>query len=135
MSEEKVTVDKLTSAYIKIREAIRELEDEHKKQITTLKEQQEVITNKLLELCEDQNADSIRTSAGTITRRVSSRYWTSDWESMYEFMKENNAMHLLEQRLHNGNMKQFLEENPDKCPKGLQADRRFTISVRKPTAK
>lgn len=135
MSEEKVTVDKLTSAYIKIRDAIRELEDEHKKQLTTLKEQQEVITNKLLEICEDQNADSIRTSAGTITRRVTSRYWTSDWESMHKFMKENDALHLLEQRLHNGNMKQFLEENPDKCPKGLQADRRFTVSVRKPTTK
>ena len=135
MSEEKISVDKLTSAYIKLRDAIRELEYDHKTKLSVLKEQQEVITNKILDICEEQNADSIRTTSGTISRRVVSRYWTSDWESMYEFMAENEAMHLLEQRIHNGNMKQFLEANPDKCPKGLQADRRFTVSVRKPTGK
>ena len=54
---------------------------------------------------------------------------------MHKFMKENDALHLLEQRIHNGNMKQFLEDNPDKSPMGLQADRRYTVSVRKPTSK
>ena len=37
--------------------------------------------------------------------------------------------------IHNGNMKQFLEENPDMLPIGLQADRKFVIQVRKPTSK
>jgi hypothetical protein len=54
---------------------------------------------------------------------------------MYKFMQEHEAMHLLEQRIHNGNMKQFLEENPDAMPAGLQADRKYTVQVRKPTSK
>jgi hypothetical protein len=54
---------------------------------------------------------------------------------MYQFIKTHDVPFLLEQRLHNGNMKQFLEENPDDYPIGLQADRKFTIQVRKPTAK
>lgn len=135
MSEEQMTADKLTAAYMKLRSTIREKEEEHKQEITELKEQFDLIGNKLLEICEEQGADSIRTPAGTITRRVTSRYWTSDWESMHKFMKENDALHLLEQRIHNGNMKQFLEDNPDKSPMGLQADRRYTVSVRKPTSK
>mgnify|MGYP001594526977 CR=1 FL=1 len=48
---------------------------------------------------------------------------------------ENNACHLLEQRLHNANMKEFLAENPDKLPAGLQADSKYKITVRKPTGK
>jgi hypothetical protein len=54
---------------------------------------------------------------------------------MYEFIRENDAMHLLEQRIHNGNMKQFLSENPDELPVGLQADSKYVVRVRKPTAK
>jgi len=135
MSEEQLTADKLTAAYMKLRSVIREKEDKHKQEIAELKEQFDIIADKLLEICEEQGADSIRTPAGTITRRVTSRYWTSDWDSMYKFMKKNDALHLLEQRIHNGNMKQFLEDNPDLCPMGLQADRRYTVSVRKPTSK
>jgi hypothetical protein len=63
------------------------------------------------------------------------RYWTSDWETMYRFIKENDVPQLLEQRIHNGNMKQFLQENPEAFPAGLQCDRKYVIQVRKPTNK
>ncbi len=44
---------------------------------------------------------------------------------------ENNATDLLEKRLHQGNMRTFLEENPDKLPPGLNADNEYTITVRR----
>jgi hypothetical protein len=92
-----------------------------------------MVANKLLKICNEQNLDSLRTAEGTVTRRVKSRYWTTDWEHMYKFIKENDAPFLLEQRIHNGNMKQFLEENPDRHPAGLQVDSKYAITVRKPT--
>ena len=70
-----------------------------------------------------------------MTRTVSTRYWTNDWESTYQFIKEHDAMYLLEQRIHNGNMRQFLDDNPDELPVGLQADTKYVVRVRKPTAK
>jgi hypothetical protein len=54
---------------------------------------------------------------------------------MYQFISENDAPFLLEQRIHNSNMRQFLEDNPDKLPIGLQNERKYTVQVRKPTAK
>jgi len=93
------------------------------------------VGNAILATCNAQNMDSIRTPEGTVSRRVSSRYWTTDWESMYKFIKENDIPFLLEQRIHNGNMKQFLEENPDSLPIGLQCDRKYVLHVRKPTGK
>tara|TARA_R110000868_G_scaffold393668_1_gene664758 strand:- start:51 stop:440 length:390 start_codon:yes stop_codon:yes gene_type:complete len=126
-----LTVDKLVAIYIKIRGAIKEKDDE----IKLFKEQQEFVAEKLLALCSEQNLDSMKTTEGTITRRVSSNYWTSDWEAMYKFIETNDAYHLLEKRIHNTNMKEFLTENPDECPQGLQSNKKYIISVRKPTTK
>jgi len=130
-----VKADELVLAYRKIRDAIHEKEEAHKQEIAGLKAQQEVISDALLALCNDQNLDSIRTAAGTVTRTTTTRYWTSDWESMYQFIKEQDAPYLLEQRIHNGNMRQFLEDNPEDLPIGLNADTKYVIRVRKPTSK
>jgi hypothetical protein len=46
-------------------------------------------------------------------------------------MQENNAMELLERRIHQSNMKQFLEENPETHPAGLQRDREYQITIRR----
>jgi predicted secreted Zn-dependent protease len=127
--------DELVLAYRKIRDVINEKEEAHKEEIADLKAQQDILSAALLDLCNEQNLDSIRTPAGTVTRTVSTRYWTNDWESMYKFIRENEAMYLLEQRIHNGNMKQFLSDNPDDLPLGLQADTKYVVRVRKPTAK
>jgi hypothetical protein len=54
---------------------------------------------------------------------------------MYRFIGENDAPFLLEQRIHNTNMRQFLEDNPEKFPAGLQNERKYAVQVRKPTAK
>lgn len=128
---ENMTADKMASDYIKLRNIIKEKEDEVKE----LKKIQVTISENMLELCADQNVDSFKTSEGTISRRVQSNFWTSDWESLYAFVEEHGALHLLEKRIHNGNMKEFLAENPDLCPQGLQANSKYTISVRKPTKK
>ncbi|MFN9899247.1 MAG: hypothetical protein ACK55Z_10740, partial [bacterium] len=58
-------------------------------------------------------------------------YWTNDWESLHKFIRENQAMELLERRIHQTNMKQFLEENPDMHPAGLQRDREYQITIRR----
>ena len=121
----------LADIYIKMRERIRELEDK----VKTIKEQQAMVADKMLELCNEQDANSLTTTNGTISRRLNSSYWTSDWDSFYNFVKDNDAYHLLEKRIHNGNMKEFLTDNPDAVHMGLQARNQYIISVRKPTSK
>ena len=135
MVEDKIDVEKMVGTYIKLRTAIEEKKEQQKLELAPLEEQFDTVGTALLDICGELNTDSIKTGAGTVSRRVQSRYWTSDWPSMYEFIKEHDATFLLEQRIHNGNMKQFLEENPDALPMGLQADRKFVVQVRKPTNK
>ena len=132
MSEEtNLSADKLAEIYIKIRDARAKLKEEYEEQDATAKEQQDLIAEQMLAICKEQNADSIKTQAGTIIRKVDTRYWTSDWESMYQFIQENDAYPLLEKRIHQTNMRQFLEENPDLLPAGLMTDSKYTIVVRR----
>lgn len=125
----------LVKTYRKIRAAIDEKDAEYKAALGELKAQLELVSDKLLAICNEQDVDALRTPFGSVTRRTSTRYWTNDWEAMYRFMQEEGAMHLLQQRIHTENMRQFLEENPDKLPVGLNADTKYAITVRKPTNK
>lgn len=133
MSE--IPLNDLVAAYRKLRAAISEAEEDYEARVKALKEKLELVTTELLNFCNEQNLDSIRTPSGTVSRRVQTRYWTTDWEQMNKFIVEHEAVHLLEKRIHNGNMKQFLEENPDVLPIGLQVDNKYVIQVRKPTEK
>jgi hypothetical protein len=94
-------------------------------------QQMAVIEEKMLETCKQFNADSIRTPYGTIVRSVKSRYWTNDWDSMHRFISEHHAFGLLEKRLHQTHMKEFLSENPDLLPVGLNVENAYTVVVRR----
>ena len=131
----KQSVEEMVVAYRKIRDTIREKEEQHKDELAALKEQLDLVADGLLSICNNLDVDSLRTNAGTVSRRVNTRYWTSDWDAMYRFIKDQDAPFLLEQRIHNSNMKQFLADNPELLPAGLQADSKYVIQVRKPTAK
>ena len=128
---EQMSAEKLANIYIKIRDAKQTEEEKMKVKLSEFQEQLDLISEQLLELCKDQNATSIKTESGTIIRKISTRYWSTDWESMHAFIKEHDALGLLEQRLHQANMKQFLEENPELMPPGVQVDRKYTVVVRR----
>ena len=121
----------LAKVYLKIRNAIKAKDEE----IKQLKEELATIDAALLEKCEAEGSNSISTPEGTVIRRLLQNYWTSDWEPMYEMIAEHGAFHLLEKRIHNGNMKEFLAENPEASPRGLQQTSKYVISVRKPSSK
>lgn len=129
--KQSVPVDKLAGIYIKIRDARAKLKSDYEAKDTELQEQMDVIEEQLLEACKSIGADSIRTAAGTVIRSVKNRYWTNDWNSMYSFVREHDAFGLLERRIHQTNMKQFIEENPNLLPMGLNTDSRYSIVVRR----
>lgn len=134
-TQEKPKLEDLARTYIDLRTAIKQKEEEQAAELAPLKEQFDGISSKMLAICNEQNMDSVRTAAGTISRRVTTRYWTSDWGAMHQFIIDHEAPFLLEQRVHNGHMREFLDDNPDAMPIGLQADSKYVIQVRKPNAR
>ena len=124
-------LDLLAGVYIKIRDARTTLKAEFTMQDSVLQEQMDLLETNMLDACKDLNASSIKTPHGTIIRSVKSRYWTNDWDSMYTFIEEQGAFGLLEKRLHQTNMKDFLVENPDLLPMGLNVESEYTVVVRR----
>lgn len=125
--EKELNADRLTKIYVKIREARRDLAKKDKE----LEEQLDLVAQELLEICKEQGAATIRTSHGTVSRRSNKRYWPTDWDAFYKFIKEQDALPLLFQRINTTNMDQFLEENPDSYPPGLNADVTQTVVITK----
>jgi hypothetical protein len=128
---ERPDLDKLTAIYLKIRDTRAENKREFENVDKDLEEQQKMLAEQMLDSCKELGADSIKTPHGTIIRSVKSKYWTGDWDSMYTFIKEHSAFGLLEKRLHQTNMKDFLNENPDVMPMGLNVENEYTIVVRR----
>jgi hypothetical protein len=126
-----VDLGKLTAIYIKIRDKRSENKRAFEAEDTELKEQMEVLEIQMLDVCKEMNADSIRTPHGTIIRSVKSRYWTNDWDSMYQLIKEHGAFGLLEKRIQQTNMKEFLQENPNVLPAGLNVENAYSVVVRR----
>lgn len=128
-------LEEATKVYLKIRDAIDDLKERHETEMKALKDQFQIVSDSILEFCNSQNLDTVKTTAGTVSRRVTSRYWTSDWDSLYRIIKEYDAPYLLHQRIHDSHMRQFIEENPEAVPPGLNSNSSYTVQIRKPTEK
>lgn len=126
-----IPLDKLVKAYITLRTKRSELSAEFKAQDDALLAKQDKIKKALLDHCKDHDVESVKTSEGVFYRTVKRRYWTSDWPSMYEFVLEHQVPEFFDKRLNQSNVKQFLEENPDLIPPGLNAETEYAVAVRK----
>jgi uncharacterized protein involved in exopolysaccharide biosynthesis len=130
---ETIPLDRLAKIYRKIRAEITTLTQEYDSKIETLKAQQDEIKNAMKDMMKAMGVTSVRTEQGTVVLSVSTRYSTQDWDSFKKFVVEHDAVDLLEKRIAQGNMNQFLEENPGLVPPGLNSSSEYSISVRKPT--
>jgi len=127
-----VDTEELVTAYLAIRTErevlLRQYEDKDK----ALKADMARIEAALLDVCNTVNADSIRTSHGTVMRKLNERFFCSDWDNFYKFVMEHEAPHLLERRIHQGNIKEFMGNHEgDGMPPGVNVMREYGVSVRK----
>jgi hypothetical protein len=123
--------DKLAKIYLKMRDKLEEMRHEFETQEADLKSKMETIEKAMLEICKTTGADSIKTPFGTIIKSVKTRYWTNDWESFYTFIEDHKIPELLERRIHQTNMKTWIEDNPGLLPQGLNNESRYSATVRR----
>lgn len=126
-----VSVEKLTSIYLKIKSKRDVLSRDFKQEDERLKVQQDAIKQRLLDYCKANEIESVRTEAGTFYRSIKTKFWTSDWESMHKFILEHEVPEFLTKSLNQANVKQFMDENPTLVPAGLNVDSEYVVSVRK----
>lgn len=121
--------EKVVAAYINLRDAIDKMKSRHKAELQELDEQLEMLSQELLNRCDEAGGNISVPGVGRVARRITRNYWTSDWPALYEIIKEHDAFHLLHQRITNKAMQDFLEEHPDLTPSGLNVDSKYTVVV------
>ena len=126
---EVIPLDKLVAIHAKIKAKQAQLD----KELAELEEQREEIRLAIKDQMKALGLTSVKTSSGTVSLMKSTRYNTQDWDSFKAFVLEHQVVDLLEKRIAQSNMAQFLEENPGVVPPGLNSTSEFDISVRKPT--
>jgi hypothetical protein len=126
-----VPLAKMTKVYLKIKAERDRLSAEYKEADDKLVRQQDKIKSTLLGYLKENDIKSVKTDAGTFYRTVKQKYWTSDWENMHKFILEHEVPEFLDKRLNQKNVREFLEENPDLLPKGLNVDAEFALTIRK----
>ena len=131
---ETTKLDELVKVYLTIRNERDRIEAERKAQIKELDDELAILEQTFMATCNESNAKSIRTSHGTVIRKLYERYTVNDGDSFRKFILSNGAVDLFEARIHQGNFKEFLKENQaDGLPPGVNVMREFTIVVRKPS--
>jgi len=128
---DKVTPDKLAKTYLRIRAERSMLSAKYKEEDGNLTRQLDIIKQAMLDHCEDHNVESVRTSEGLFFRSTKRKYWVSEWDAIHKLIVDNKVPELLDKRINQANMREFLEENPDLKPDGLEIEEEVTISVRK----
>jgi len=122
---EVIPLDKLVAINAKIKAKQAKLD----KELAELEEQREEIRLAIKDQMKALGLTSVRTSSGTVSLMKSTRYNTQDWDSFKAFVLEHQVVDLLEKRIAQSNMAQFLEENPGVVPPGLNSTTGFDIRV------
>ena len=129
-------LDELVKIYLTIRSEREKIESEWKTRDAEFKNEQAMLEQQMLAVCNESNATSIKTEEGTVIKTLKERFTLSDRDSFNKFVRENDAVELFEARIHQGNFKDFMAEHADDgLPPGVNVMREFTIVVRKPTSK
>ena len=134
MTEVDGNLEELVKIYLTIRTERERIESDWKRHDDELMQEMKLLEQSMLTVCNDTNASSIRTESGTVIRSLKERFTTNDWDNFKKFILENQAVDLLERRIHQGNFKEFIAEHKDEgLPPGVNVMREFTIVVRKPS--
>lgn len=127
-------LEELVKAYLTIRNERETLKAQYETNDKVLLDDIDALEKEMLVICNDTNASSIRTGSGTVIRKLNERFTTNDWDNFKKFVMENDAVDLLERRIHQGNFKQFMAEHEqDGLPPGVNVMREYGIVVRKPS--
>jgi len=129
-------LDDLVTTYLTIRTERNTLKNQWEIRDAELKTDLEQLEQAMLVACNAINADSIRTGSGTIIKSLKETYTCGDWDNFKQYVVENNALDLLQQRISQTNFKEFMSTRQDEgLPPGISTLREVAITVRKPTSK
>ena len=134
--QESPKLDELVQAYLTIRNASDNLYRQSMLKKEELEQDMKQLEIVMLQECDELKVESLRTQSGTITKTVKERFNCSNWDEFKQYILEHGALELLQQRIHDGNFKEYMQgKEGEGLPPGISSDREYRVIVRKPTSR
>jgi len=93
------TVDQVVAGYITLRDTKKAIQDRHKEELKQVNANMEKMENWLLQQLNNQHAESIRTTEGTVFKHTRTSAKVVDWDAVLTYIHDNDAWDLLEKRV------------------------------------
>lgn len=126
-----LSADQIIAAYVKHRNEKERLTADYKASAKTIDEKLKKLEVWLQMWLSSQNINSVNTDAGTAYKTTVEQATVSDMNAFIEFVKENDAWHLLEKRVSKTGVREMLDAD-EPVPPGVNWYVTTAINVRKP---
>lgn len=124
-------MDVLAKAYLKMRMKKQEITKELEEKVGAIDADMKEVTAMMREVLQATGGTSLKTAHGTVYLTRKDKYYPMDWEAFGNWVVAKGEISLLEKRVAQSNMKQWMEDNPTDPPPGLQCESEITVTVRK----
>lgn len=120
----------LVAEFVALRDKRAELKAAYEAEDKALKEQMDLRDAWILNKCNTEQLESIRTEHGTAYTQTKTRYNVADWNGYWGWLIEHQRLDLLEKRPAQGALAK-MAENGEELPPGLNQYTEKTITVRR----
>jgi hypothetical protein len=118
-------------AHINIRDARNKARKEYEEADAELKQAQQKLEAVMLDHLQKNNTESVRTEVATFYRQEEVTPSASDWNALYDWIKDNDAWDALERRIKKTFVKEFMEMHDGALPPGVSVFREYIVRVRR----
>ena len=125
-------IAKRVDQYVRLRDKIKQRDDEHKAAMKIYRETLEKLNGVLLGHLNEINGDSVNTTAGTVYRSPKKSASLADPDAFMRYVIDSEAWDLLDRKANVTAVVDFIEEN-NMPPPGVDFSTTFLVGVRRAT--
>lgn len=130
MSHQPIDMDKRAGQYVALRDKIKDIEAKHKLELAPFKDAKEKLEAVFLQHLISINAESVRTSSGTVSRTVKHSASLADPEAFMRFVIGGEYWDMLDRKANVTAVSDFIEEN-GAPPPGVNYSSTTTVGIRR----
>lgn len=126
-----ITIEKMVGDYVALRDGLSNVRATFKADELKYKMAMENIEKKLMDAADDQGVTSFKTPFGTAFKETKEVYNVSNWDAAMDFIIEHDLRHFLTKKVSTPAVKEFMAENNNQIPPGLEPFVSVGIKVRR----
>lgn len=123
-------INELVEKYITIRDTKAQIVADQKVAMDRINNALKRIEERLLDEMNKLGTESMRTTAGTCYRTITTSAKVEDREAFIAFVRDNNAWEFLDSRANKTAVSEFLDEHKE-LPPGVSVARVATVNIRR----